>query len=290
MHYEGDIYRPPSEAYSLILQVTVGCTHNECTFCPSYKAKKFKLKPYEIILADLQEARIHYRHVERVFFADGDAICMTTEKLTRLLNDVRQTFPECTRVGVYGRATQILKKSHDELVELREAGLGIIYIGAESGSDIVLKNVIKGENVKDITESVRKAENAGIQTSVTFILGLGGRELISEHATKTGQMIAAMGASYVGLLTLLVSPEAPIYADVKSGKFELLTPLEALEELDIILENATCHTETVFRSNHASNWLSLKGTLPQDRERLLQQVRQAKADPNMLRSPRQRRL
>ena len=290
MHYEGDIYRPPSEAYSLILQVTVGCTHNGCTFCPSYKSKKFKLKPYDIILADLHEARRIYRHVERVFFADGDALCMTTDKLLRLLNDVREFFPECTRVGVYGRATQILKKSHEELVQLKEAGLGIIYIGAESGSDIVLRNVIKGESVEDITESVRKAEKAGIATSVTFILGLGGRELISEHATKTGKMITEMGASYVGLLTLLLAPEAPIYEDVQSGKLELLTPVEALEELEIILENTACETDTVFRSNHASNWLALKGTLPQDKESLLRQVRSAKADPNMLRSPRQRRL
>jgi len=290
MHYEGDIYRPPSEAHSLIIQVTVGCTHNGCTFCPSYKSKKFRMKPFETVLADLTEARSYSRHVERVFLADGDALCMTTDKLMRILDAVREMFPECKRVGVYSRATQILKKSHEDLVRLRDAGLGILYIGAESGSDTVLLNVMKGESVADITESVRKAEAAGIATSVTFILGLGSRELLAEHAKKTGEMITAMGASYVGLLTLLVTPEAPIYKDVKSGKFVLLTPSETLEELEIILENTTCEKETVFRSNHASNWLSLKGTLPQDKESLLGQIRRAKTSPEMLRSSRQRRL
>jgi len=248
------------------------------------------MKPFEIVQADLMEARSYSRHVDRVFFADGDALCMTTDKLMRLLDAVREVFPECTRVGVYSRATQILKKSHEELVRLREAGLGIAYIGAESGSDTVLQNVIKGETVGDITEAVRKAEAAGITTSVTFILGLGGRELMAEHAEKTGKMITAMGASYVGLLTLLVSREAPIYKDVASGKLELLSPLETLEELEIILNNTECETETVLRSNHASNWLSLKGTLPQDKEKLLDQINRAKSDPNMLRSSRQRRL
>jgi radical SAM superfamily enzyme YgiQ (UPF0313 family) len=201
MHYEGDIIRPPSEAYSLIIQATVGCTHNKCTFCSSYKAKKFRLKPFETILNDLLEARDYYRLVERIFFADGDVFCLSTDKLKQLLNAVREIFPECIRVGVYSRASQILKKSHDELVRLREAGLGIVYIGAESGSETVLKNINKGETAADLIESVKKAEEAGITTSVTFILGLGGREHMEEHACETGKMISEMGATYVGLLT-----------------------------------------------------------------------------------------
>jgi len=290
MHYEGDIYRPPSEAYSLILQVTVGCTHNGCTFCPSYKAKKFRLKPFEIILADLKEARAWHRNVARVFFADGDALCMTTDKLIRLLESVREVFPECTRVSIYCRATQILKKSHDELARLREAGLGIVYIGAESGSNEVLRRVNKGETVEDIVQAVQKAENAGIAASVTFILGLGGRELLAEHAVKTGEMISAMGASYVGLLTLLLEPEAPLYKDVQSGVFKLLSPIETLDELEIIIGNTNCVKETVFRSNHASNWLALKGMLPSDKEPMLAQIRRAKTDSNMLRPDWQRQL
>ena len=290
MHYEGDIYRPPSEAYSLIVQVTVGCTHNKCTFCPSYKAKKFRLKPVETVMEDLLEARRHYRHVERVFFADGDAFCMTTEKLTLLLRAVRELFPECKRVGSYSRATQILGKSEGELRSLLEAGLGIVYIGAESGSNEVLRRINKGETAEQITEAVQKAEKAGIKTSVTFISGLGGRELISEHAIKTGVMISAMGASYIGLLTLLLTPETPLYSDVQSGKFIQLTPLEAVEELEIIIEHSNCDRETVLRSNHPSNWLELRGTLPYDKEKLLEQVRRAKADPGMLRTGGYRQL
>jgi len=290
MQYEGDIYRPPSEAYSLIVQVTVGCTHNKCTFCESYKAKKFRLKPYESILADLQEARSYYRYVQRVFFADGDAMCMTTEKLLKLLDAVRDLFPECERVGVYSRAAQILKKSDEELEMLRNAGLGIVYIGAESGSDEVLRRIDKGETSEQIIQAVQKAERAGIATSVTFILGLGSKELMAEHAVKTGEMISVMGASYVGLLTLLLSPEAPLYWDVQSGKFALLTPQETVDELEIIIEHTNCEKETVLRSNHASNWLMLKGTLPNDKERLLREIRSAKKDSSVLRPEMLRRL
>ena len=290
MRYEGDIYRPPSEAYSLIVQVTVGCTHNGCTFCSSYKEKKFRLKPFEMVLEDLREARSYYRHVERIFFADGDALCMTSDKLLRLLDAAREIFPECKRIGVYSRASQILKKSEGELEKLRKAGLGIAYIGAESGSDEVLRRVNKGESAANIIEAVQKAEKAGIKTSVTFVLGLGGKELLAEHAAKTGDMISAMGASYVGLLTLLLAPEAPLYADVQSGEFIQLTPLETVEELEIILEHANCEKETVIRSNHASNWLVLKGALPRDKDRLLEQVRRAKTDTSMLRSGLHRQL
>ena len=290
MQYEGNIYRPPSEAYSLIIQVTIGCTHNKCTFCPAYKEKQFRLRPYEEVLADLREMRRYYRRVERIFFADGDALCMTTGKLTRLLSAVREIFPECERVGTYSRASQILSKSEDELAELREMGLGIIYVGAESGSDEVLRRVEKGESAQEIIEAVQKAERADIKTSVTLISGLGGRELLTEHAIKTGEMITAMNASYVGFLTLLLEPPAPLRADVRSGKFVQLTPHEVMEELEIIFENTNCTGETIFRSNHASNWLTLKGTLPKDKERMLEQIRQAKSNARMFRAEDRRYL
>ena len=278
MQYEGDIYRPPSEAFSLIIQVTMGCTHNRCTFCSSFKEKQFRLKPFEIVLADLREARQYYRHISRVFLADGDAFCMTTDKIMRILDAIQDVFPECERVGVYGRASQILRKSDEDLMKLRQAGLGIIYIGAESGSDEVLRRVNKGETAQEIIQAVQKAERAGILTSVTLISGLGGRELMVEHAVKTGELITAMNASYVGFLTLLLEPEAPLYADWQSGAFELLTPVEVMEELEIIFEHINCTGETVFRSNHASNWLTLKGTLPQDKDKMLEQIRYAKTN------------
>ena len=290
MHYEGNIYRPPSEGNSLIIQVTVGCSHNKCTFCTMFKAKKFRMKPSDIILADLLEARSYYRHVPRIFLVDGDVLCMSTDKIIRILEDVRHVFPECERVGVYGRASQILGKSDDELVALRELGLGIIYVGAESGSDEVLRRVCKGESARHIIEAIQKAEKIGIKTTVLFISGLGGREYMAEHAAKTGEMISAMKASCVSLLTLLVDSQAPIYTDIQSGVFEMLTPLEVVEELETILMHSNCVSETVFRSTHASNWLALEGTLPYDKSRLLEQVRYAKTNTEILRSEGQRRF
>ena len=290
MQYEGRIYRPPSEASSLIVQVTVGCTHNGCTFCEMYKAKQFRVKLFEEILADMQKARRTYRHVERIFFADGDVLCMETDELLRLLDTAHEIFPECTRVGAYSRPTQILQKSEEELLRLTKAGLGIVYIGAESGSDTVLRRVNKGESAEQTIEAVRKAKCVGIKTSVTFILGLGGKELMEEHAIKTGDAISAMGATYVGLLSLMLSPYTPLYADVSSGAFVPLTARETVKELEMIIANTNCVHETILRSNHASNWFVLSGVLPSDKERMLQQIRAAMKDESVLRADENRRL
>ena len=290
MQYVGSIYRPPSEAYSLIVQVTVGCTHNGCTFCSMYKEKDFRIKPFETVLADLYEARQYYKHVRRIFFADGDAMCINTDDLLRLLNAVRDIFPECSRVGAYSRSSQILTKDETELRALHSAGLGIVYIGAESGSNEVLCRVNKGETSEQMVRAVQKAESVGIKTSVTFISGLGGSELMTEHAVKTGEIITAMGASYVGLLTLLVDEAAPIFRDIQTKDFKQLHQSEVMDELEVIIENTYCVSETVFRSNHASNWLVLSGTLPQDKGAMLEQIRAAKGDNSVLRGEWMRRL
>ena len=288
MKYEGNVYRPPSEAYSLIIQATIGCSHNTCTFCPMYAGEKFRVRPFEDVFRDLQEARTENPHVERIFYADGDALCLSTDKLLALLGAAYSIFPECTRVSVYGRADNIKTKSDDELRQLKDAGLGMIYLGAESGSDEVLKRVNKGETRAELIEAVQRAEAAGIPVSVTFISGLGGRELLQEHAVDTGTMIGEMGASYVGLLTLLTAPGTPIFHDVMRGKFKQLSTPEVLKELELILENADCKKPCVMRSNHASNRLVIKGTLPADRDRLLAQVRAAMNDSHLLR-PKQYR-
>lgn len=283
MQYEGSVYRPPSEAESLIIQATIGCSHNGCTFCPMYWDKKFKMRSFEEIYRDLQEARRENPHAERIFLADGDALCMATDKLLPILGAVSAIFPECSRVGIYGRAENILRKTDEELLELRQAGLGIIYLGAESGSAEVLKRVNKGETPQDMVAAVRRAENAGIRVSVTFISGLGGRELLEEHAVQTGKMIGDMGASFVGLMTLMIAPGSSLSADIQSGKFEPLNMQEVMKELELILQNANCEKNCVIRSNHASNRLVLKGTLPADKQRLLNQVQSAMKDEKMLR-------
>ena len=285
MEYEGMVYRPPSEAYSLILQVTVGCSHNKCRFCSMYKDKRFHIRQLEDILADLRECRAYYRRVRRIFLADGDALCLSMSKLFAILNAIRELFPECERVGVYGSAADILRKSPDELRELRDAGIGIVYVGAESGNPQVLANMCKSAGREELIAGVRRAEEAGIMASVSFISGLGGRELWKEHAVDSATMISEMRPSYASWLTLMLDPMAPITKDIAEGKFELLKPLEVLDEMDLMLshidlpEDAVC----VFRSNHASNYLSLKGDLPRDREKLLAVVRQAKENSDMLR-------
>lgn len=285
MQYEGMVYRPPSEAYSLILQVTIGCSHNKCRFCSMYKDKKFHIRQLEDILADLRECRAYYSRVRRIFLADGDALCLSNAKLLAILNAIRDLFPECERVGIYGRATDILRKTPEELKALKEAGIGIVYVGAESGDPEVLARMCKNATREQLIEGVRRAEDAGIAASVTFISGLGGRERWKEHAVASATMISEMRPSYASWLTLMLDPAAPVTKDIAEGKFELLKPLEVLDEMEVMLEHVelpegvTC----VFRSNHASNYLSLKGDLPSDRDKMLAVVRQAKENSDMLR-------
>lgn len=285
MQYEGMVYRPPSEAYSLILQVTIGCSHNKCRFCSMYKDKKFHIRQLEAILADLQECRAYYGRVRRIFLADGDALCLSNTKLLAILNAIRDLFPECERVGIYGRATDILRKTPEELKALKKAGIGIVYVGAESGDPEVLARMCKNATREQLIEGVRRAEDAGIAASVTFISGLGGRERWKEHAVASATMISEMRPSYASWLTLMLDPAAPVTKDIAEGKFELLKPLEVLDEMEVMLEHVelpegvTC----VFRSNHASNYLSLKGDLPADRDKMLAVVRQAKENSDMLR-------
>ena len=288
MEYEGSVYRPPSEAYSLIIQATIGCSHNSCTFCPMYWDKKFRMRSFEEVYRDLKQARREHPSVERIFFADGDALCLATDKLLPLLGAVRAIFPECERIGIYGRADNITGKADDELLKLKEAGLGIIYLGAESGSAEVLRRVNKGETPEEMVSAVRRAENAGIQVSVTFISGLGGRELMEEHAVETGKMIGEMGASYIGLMTLMIAPGSTVSENIASGSFEPLSSQDVMHELELILTNANCEKPSVIRSNHASNRLVLKGTLPQDRDRLLDQVHRAMKDETLLRPDKYR--
>ncbi|MBQ3660986.1 MAG: radical SAM protein [Firmicutes bacterium] len=285
MQYEGMVYRPPSEAYSLILQVTIGCSHNKCRFCSMYKDKKFHIRQLEDILADLRECRAYYSRVRRIFLADGDALCLSNAKLLAILNAIRDLFPECERVGIYGRATDILRKTPEELKALKEAGIGIVYVGAESGDPEVLARMCKNATREQLIVGVRRAEDAGIAASVTFISGLGGRERWKEHAVASATMISEMRPSYASWLTLMLDPAAPVTKDIAEGKFELLKPLEVLDEMEMMLEHVelpegvTC----VFRSNHASNYLSLKGDLPADRDNMLAVVRRAKENSDMLR-------
>lgn len=290
MRYEGSVYRPPSEAYSLIIQVTIGCAHNKCTFCSMFKDKRFRVRKPEEVLEDLDLARQHYRRVNRIFLADGDALVLQNKDLLVILDHIKKLFPECERVGIYGSPQDVLRKSREELEELREHGIGIIYIGAESGSDKVLKNINKGATRAEIIESVKRIEASGIPASVTFISGLAGKDGWEDHAAASGTMISEMEPSYVGLLTLITESSTEMHRDIKEGRFQLLSPVEVLKETEFLLENTNVTKNCVFRSNHASNYVSLKGDLPKDKERMLGQLRAAMKNEDMLKDDRFRML
>ena len=290
MRYEGNIYRPPSEAYSLLVQVTVGCAHNKCTFCSMYKDKKFHIRKLEEVLEDLEWARAHYPRIERIFLCDGDALCLANSKLLPILERIRQLFPECERVTVYGRATDALKKTDEELRELYEAGITMVYMGAESGSEKVLADVNKGETRQQIIDGVKKVEACGMKASVTFISGLAGRAGWEEHAIETGKMLSEMSPSYAALLTLMVDPSVPIAEEIASGRMELLTPEEVIAETLLMLKNTEVTKKCVFRSNHASNYLSLRGDLPDDKEGMMEVLREAMENHDMLKDERFRAL
>ena len=275
MRYEGNIFRPPSEAYSLLLQVTVGCTHNKCTFCSMYKDKQFHIRKLEDILEDLAWARRHYARVERIFLCDGDALALSVNKLMPILNYIRENFPECERVTAYARAEDALRKTDEELKQLYEAGLTMAYVGAESGSEKVLEDIHKGETRQQLIDGVKKIEASGMKASVTFISGLAGKAGWEEHAIESGKMISEMSPSYVALLTLIVDLSVPMAKDIESGKMELLSAEEVMKETLLMLENTEVTRKCVFRSNHASNYLSLKGNLPDDKEKMMEQIREA---------------
>lgn len=290
MRYEGSIYRPPSEAYSLLIQVTIGCSHNTCTFCTMFKDKKFRVRPIEEVFEDLEMARRAYPVVEKIFLCDGDALCLSNEKLMRILTRIAELFPECKRVSVYGTARDINRKSDEELKELLDAGMEMIYMGAESGSQAVLDKIHKDVTVREQIDAVKKAERVGIKMSVTFISGLAGLEGWEVHAISTGKMITEMNASYASLLTLMLDPAAPIMKEIESGEMTLLTPEQVVGETYLLLENAMPKKSCVFRSNHASNYISLRGNLPEDRQRMLAQLKVAMETTGLLKDERFRML
>ncbi len=274
MRYEGRVFRPPSEAYSLIVQVTVGCSHNKCTFCDMYKEKRFHLRKLEDVLEDFNIARRQYRYIERVFLADGDALIRKTEDLAVILKHIRKIIPECRRVTSYGSPKSILTKSPEDLALLHSLGLEMIYLGLESGNEQVLKHINKGVTVEDIVRAGQMVKDAGMKLSVTAISGLGGTEMWKEHAIDTAKAFSRMKPDYIGLLTLMFEGDVPLRRECEEGKFHLLTAPQVAKETLLMLEHIDSEG-SVFRSNHASNYLTLKGTLNRDREAVCEQIRTA---------------
>ncbi len=268
MRYEGAVYRPPSEAYSLIVQVTIGCSHNGCSFCGMYKDKKFRVRDLKDIMEDLEEAKLNSGIIKKVFLADGDALVLETEKLKAILLKIKELFPQCDRVGVYATPKDIIKKSLDELRKLKDLGVGIVYLGVESGSNEILKSINKGVTAEKMIIAGCKVKESGIKLSTTLISGIGGTEKISEHAIESAKLISTINPDYVGFLTLMLERGTPIYEDVQNGTFHILTPEQIMYEMREFLKNVEV-TNCIFRSNHASNYMALSGTLPQDKNQLV---------------------
>lgn len=274
MEYEGRVFRPPSEAYSLIVQATIGCSHNQCTFCDMYKEKRFRIRRLEEVKSDFDLVRAQYRRVERIFLADGDALMCRADHLAELLQYIRTLFPECERVTSYGSPKSILVKTPEELRMLHELGLEMVYLGLESGSDEVLRRVNKGETAAEIIRAGQMVRNAGMKLSVTAIAGLGSTELSEEHAAQTARALSEMRPEYIGLLTLLFELPTPLMQDWQEGRFYLMNPVEIAAETLILLENIDSEG-SVFRANHASNYVNLAGTLNRDREAMCARLRAA---------------
>ena len=236
MRYEGMIYRPPSEAYSLIVQVTIGCSQNRCIFCSMFKEKRFRIRKVEEVLEDLQDARNKYRYVEKIFLADGDALICKMTDLEAILYFIKDQFPECKQVTLYGSPRSILMKQQEDLDKLRELGISIIYMGLESGNDEVLTYIKKGVTSQEMIEAAQKVKQAKIRLSVTAISGLGGRRLWKEHAKDTGLVLSQMKPDYIGLLTLMIEEDLPLADKIRSGEFELLNPYDILIETKEMLK------------------------------------------------------
>lgn len=270
MRYEGKIYRPPSEAYSYILQATIGCSWNACTYCDMYRDKSFRVRDLPETLEDIQQAKLlHGTEVEKVFVADGDALVLPLETWEILLRECREAFPRLRRVSAYATAMNLLEKSPEELELLREWGLSLLYIGPESGDDVTLKRIAKGADFADHVEGARKAHIAGMKLSAIFLLGAGGIERSEEHRRESARLATAMDPRFVSLLTLTVIPGTPIAKLEEGGRFELPPVLELLRELRQFVQDAN-PSDAIFRTNHASNYLPLGGRLPRDRTRILE--------------------
>jgi len=270
MDYEGLIIRPPSEAYSLLLQVTTGCSHNKCTFCGTYRQKKLKIKPLEQIKKDLREAS-SYDDVDKVFLCDGDALIIPQPRLEEILNLINDNLPNINRIGTYANAKSILRKSVDELKTLRSLGLKIIYLGVETGNVELLKKINKGVTYEQMVTAARRVKEAGIILSVTVILGLGGIEKSTEHARDTAKILTDIDPDYAGALTLMFVPETELYEDYLAGRFVLPDKFGFIRELYLMIAESN-FTNCYFTSNHASNYLSVKAYLPREKEKILKMI------------------
>jgi len=289
--YEGVIIRPPSEADSLILQYTIGCSHNQCIFCPAYKQKRFRIRSLAEMEVDINGCLPECAGTRRIFLADGDALAAPFSDLLALFSLLRTSFPKLQRIGMYANAKNILVRSMEELKQLREAGLGILYLGIESGDDELLQWMRKGVTAAEMAEAGRRVKDAGIKLSVTVLLGIGGVEASSRHARLTGKVLSTIDPDYVGALTTMVVNGTPLHELQRRGRFMIPSAFAILSELAEMLEH-TVMTRGLFFANHASNYLPVRVRMPSERDKTVAMIRTfaAEGDPALLKPEGMRRL
>lgn len=281
--YHYPLYRPPSEGNSLIFQVTLGCSFNKCSFCNMYRTKVYTERSWQEIKAEIDLASESFLDARRIFLADGDALNLPTGKLIQILDYVYDKFPKVERISCYAMPKNLLQKNRDELLHLKRSGLTMLYVGIETGSDLILKKVTKGATSTGIIKGCLRALECGFTLSCMIILGLGGKKYTEEHIKDTARVISEISPNYLGALALIL--EEGVYEEfmTKFGeKFEHLNDLELLDELSRLVEHLHPKSNVIFRANHASNIYSIGGTLPADREKLLSLMMELKKHPEML--------
>jgi len=280
IRYEGQLYRPPSEANSLILQATIGCSFNECAFCAMYRDKRFRVRPLDELRDEIAWARDHLGdQVRKVFLADGDALVAKASFLAKLLDELNAAFPNLRRVSVYASPQSLQVRSVEEMAMLREKGLVLYYLGIESGHDQVLSELVKGVDAKEMIRVADKATEAGVQLSTMILLGAGGRALSEVHAHESARVVNAINPRFVSTLVMTPVEGTPLGEKDARGEFDHMDPIELARELRAFVGDLDLRG-SIFRSNHASNYLNLAGSLPKDKERLVAQLDAVLAHPD----------
>jgi len=278
INYDEPLFRPPSEGRSLIIQVTLGCSWNKCAFCEMYTTKQFKVRKEEDIFNDIHAFKPYANDIRRVFLADGDAVVLSTNKLLKILTELKNTFPNLNRISAYASPRNLNDKTESELKELKDAGLNLLFVGIESGDNDVLKAVNKGETFSTIVSGLNKSKQAGLNSSVMIINGLGGKQFIEQHAINSAKILNETQPKYASTLVLTAYKGLDLLKSKYLGNFEELSQIEQLKEMQIFIENTNLE-ETIFRSDHVSNHLILKGILGKDKESFLQKIEIAIKNP-----------
>ena len=277
--YDEPLFRPPSEAYSLILQVTIGCSWNKCSFCEMYTSKRFRVRSEEEVFREIQLIREKGYDVRKVFLADGNAMVLSTQKLIRILNQLKVSFPKLSRISAYAIAKDLEYKSVSEITALKEAGLKLIYVGIETGNDELLRLITKGESFWSTRDSLLKAKQAGIKSSVMILTGLGGKKYSEKHAVESAKLINVLQPEFLSTLVLSFPYGVDHYKQRFDGEFEEMNTMDLLKEQHRFISELNVE-DVIFRSDHASNYLALKGTLAKDKERLLSELETAIHHPD----------